>query len=58
MQITVHEQTGPRTITSNTPVIAIKHNNVGSDLIGAPELAAEGVVVVWDAAACSGELRR
>lgn len=46
------------TTTSRTPLIAIKATNVGSNLIGIPELVTEDVEVRWHAKRQAGELRR
>ncbi len=58
VRFTIATGQGPVTVTSPTPVIAIKRSNVGSNLLGVPQFIAENVEVRWDARTCTGQLRR
>lgn len=58
VELTVNTPTGPATVIASTPIIAIKAGQVGSDLVGMPQLAAVRAQVRWDAHSRSGELCR
>ncbi|WP_433167187.1 hypothetical protein [Kribbella sp. CA-247076] len=58
VEFTVWTKLGQQTVCATTPVIAIKANNVGSNLIGVPELADRSAEVRWNARTRTGELRR
>lgn len=47
---------GPVTQTASTPVIAIKARNVGSNLMGIPQLTALNAEVRWNPSKRTGEL--
>jgi hypothetical protein len=56
VECTVNTWSGPVTQTASTPVIAIKARNVGSNLIGIPQLAAVNAEVRWNPSKQTGEL--
>jgi len=58
VEFTVRMSQGHSRVCAATPVIAIKASNVGSNLIGVPELADRSAEIRWDARTKTGELCR